>query len=66
MLKRQGVSDEQIEMMMALVQKNPELFKRIAEEIQAKIKDGKDQQQAALEVMMSHKDELQEILKGKE
>lgn len=63
MLKRQGMSNEQIEMMTAMVKKNPELFKRIAEEIKQKMDSGADQQQAAIEVMMAHKSELEDLMK---
>jgi hypothetical protein len=62
MLKAQGVPEEQIDMVLTLVNKDPELFKRIAEEIKQKTRDGKDQQTAAMEVMMAHQKEIQELM----
>lgn len=62
MLKAKGVPEDQIEMVMTLVEKNPELFTKIAEEIQAKIKGGADQMQASMEVMTKYKDEVQKVM----
>ena len=59
------VPSEQREMILKVVSENPDLFKKIAEEVQVKIKEGKDQQSAAMEVMMSHQAELQNALKPK-
>ena len=59
------VPSEQREMILKVVSENPDLFKKIAEEVQVKIKEGKDQQSAAMEVMMSHQAELQKALKPK-
>lgn len=61
MLKMQGVPDEQAEMVLKMVKQNPALFQKIAEEIKAKAAGGMDQQQAAMEVMMAHKDELSKL-----
>jgi len=62
MLKAKGASDDQIQMILALVEKNPELFQKIAGEIDAKVKGGQNQEQAAMEVMMVHQDELKQLL----
>lgn len=61
MLKAKGVPEEQADMMMDLISKNPELFKKIGEEIQQKMKQGGDQMQIAMEVMAKYKDELEKI-----
>ena len=37
MLRSQGVPDDQIDMIIAMMEKDPELFKKIAEEIQANV-----------------------------
>ncbi len=65
LLKRQlkGLPDDQIEMFITIIEKNPELFKKIAEEIQAKVNQGMGQQDAAMKVMESHRTELEAILK---
>ncbi|MCX6713222.1 MAG: hypothetical protein NTY66_03390 [Candidatus Vogelbacteria bacterium] len=64
MLKRQGVPEGQIDMVMTLVNKNPELFKQIAEEIKGKMSAGKDQQAAAMEVMLAHQAEIQKLMQS--
>lgn len=62
MLKSQGVPEDQVEKVLAIVEKNPELFKKIAAEIQEKMKSGMDQQAAAMAVMQAHQEELKKIL----
>ncbi|MEN9524070.1 MAG: hypothetical protein RL536_139 [Candidatus Parcubacteria bacterium] len=61
MLRTQGVPEAQIEMFIKMMEKNPELFKNIANEIKSKIDAGKDQQTAALEVMTKYQDELKKL-----
>lgn len=67
MLQRQlkNMPKDQAEMIMTLVEKNPELFKKIGDEIKAKTKNGIDQQTAAMSVMMAHKDEIQKAMQNK-
>lgn len=57
--KMKDVPEEQQEMILSAVEKNPEFFQKIGLEIQAKMKEGKDQMTATMEVMQSHQDELQ-------
>jgi len=64
MLKAQGVPDDQIEMITTLVNNNPALFKQIADEIQVKIKEGKDQMAASMEAMTAHKAEIEQVMKS--
>ncbi|MBI5798865.1 MAG: hypothetical protein HZB10_02960 [Candidatus Yonathbacteria bacterium] len=63
-IKRQlkGVPEVEVERIMALVEKNPELFKKIGDEIQAKVKAGRSQMAASMEVMRAHQGELQKVL----
>jgi hypothetical protein len=61
MLKRHGVPAGEVDKVVALVNKNPELFKTIAEEAQAKIKSGVKQEEAMMQVMLAHKDELEKL-----
>ena len=61
MLRTQGVPEAQIDMVITMMEKNPELFKTIAEEIQAKIKGGMDQNTASMEVMKKYEDELKKL-----
>ncbi len=65
MIKSQlkGVPDAQIDHIIGLVEKNPDLFKKIGDEIQAKVKAGRSQQAASMEVMRAHQAELQKVLK---
>lgn len=51
MLRTQGVPPAQIDLLVAMMQKNPELFKKIAEEIQEKVKGGMNQMDAGMQVM---------------
>lgn len=64
MIKRQvkDMPKEQQDMIMSLVEHNPELLKTISTEIQAKVKKGIDQQSAMMQVMMDHKTELQQAM----
>jgi len=62
MLRTQGVPEAQIDMVINMMEKNPELFKKIAEEIQAKIKGGMDQQSASMETMKKYEEELKKLV----
>lgn len=56
--KMKDVPAEQREQIMALVQKNPELFKKIGEEVEKRTKGGEPQMKATLEVMKKYRGEL--------
>ena len=45
-----------------MIEKNPQLFQTIAKEAQIKIKDGKDQMTAMMEIMQNHKEELKKAM----
>ncbi len=64
MLKKQmkGVPEAEQKKVFEAIEKNPDFFMNIAKEIEAKMKTGKDQQAAAIEVMMAHQDKLREIM----
>lgn len=52
----------QQEQIMALVQKNPELFKKIGEEVDRRVKKGgENQMKATVEVMKKYREELQAL-----
>ena len=57
------IPQEQRDQIISVVEKNPELFTNIAKEVQEKVKAGKDQQTASMEVMMKYKDELAKAMK---
>ncbi len=64
MIKRQlkGMPESEIDRIVELVGKNPEIFKKIGDQIQAKVKAGRSQQAATMEVMRANQAELQKIL----
>ena len=62
MLRTQGVPEAQIGMFIAMIEKNPELFKTIANEIQEKVKGGMSQMDAGMEVMKKHEEELKKLV----
>ena len=62
MLRAQGVPEAQIEMVLNMMEKDPELFKKISLEIQEKIKSGMDQTAASMEVMKKYEVELKKLV----
>jgi len=57
-----NVSDEQLKQVMMLVNKNPELFQKIMEEIKVKAGEGSvDQMKTAMEVMKKYEKELKDL-----
>jgi len=64
MMKNQmkGIPEAEQEKMIAMVQKNPELFQKIALEVQAQMKGGKDQMAATMEVMKKYEADLKGIM----
>ena len=61
MLRTQGVPEAQIEMLIKMMEKDPELFKKIAEETKAKMDQGIDQKTASIEIMKKYEDELRKL-----
>jgi DNA-binding phage protein len=56
------MSPAQQEQIMGLVQKNPELFKKIGEEVDRRVKKGGEpQMKATMEVMKKYRAELQAL-----
>jgi hypothetical protein len=62
MLRTQGVPEAQIEMFIKMMEKDPELFKKIALETKAKIDAGQGEQAASIEVMKKYESELKKLL----
>ena len=62
--KMKDVPDAQREQIMTLVKKDPELFKRIGEEIDRRVKGGEPQMKATLEVMKKYRTELGSIMQN--
>lgn len=58
-----NVPPAQRDMIMNMVQKNPELFKKIATEVENKKKnEGKDEMVATMEVMRKYQGELRNLM----
>jgi len=64
MLARQlkDAPQDQQDKMFGMIEKNPDLFKKIAEEVQQKMKEGKDQMTATMEVMQKHQATLRNLM----
>ncbi len=60
--KMKGVSPAEQERILALVEKNPDFFKMIGEEVEAKKKSGKSEMEATMEVMRKHQSDFQKLM----
>lgn len=56
-----GVPEEKVDKILEIIEKNPELFQKIANEIQKETVSGKDQTTASMEVMMRYQNELKDL-----
>ena len=54
---------DQADMIAAMVEKNPELFMKIAKETQDLVKGGKDQMNAMMEVSKKYRSELEQLMR---
>ena len=55
--------EDQQNKIIEAVEKNPKLFSDIAAEVKVKMDGGMGEQAATMQVMMSHRAELQELMK---
>lgn len=65
LLKKQlkgKVPEEQIDQMLAMVEKNPDYFKEMAAKIQDKMKQGMSQEEAAMEVAREDGEKLKQMI----
>ena len=58
-----NVPKDQQEMIMKLIDKNPQFFAEMAKKVKSKIDSGKPQMAAMMEVMQENKEELQKMMK---
>ena len=60
LIKRQlkDVPEAELEKMFEMIEKNPDYFKQMAEQIQAKMKEGMTQEEAAKAIMQSDQDKI--------
>lgn len=61
MFRAQGVPEAQVDMILSMMEKNPQLFESIAKEIDEKIKGGMDKNTAAMMVMKKYEQELKKL-----
>ena len=61
--KLKGVPEAEQEKLFSAIEKKPQLFQSIAVEIQQKMKGGKNQMTATMEVMKIHSDELKSLMR---
>ena len=64
MIKSQmkNVPADQQAKILSMVEKNPELFQKIAKEVQIEMKTGKNQMAATMEGMKKHQNELRGLM----
>jgi hypothetical protein len=60
--KMKDVPQEQQEKIFNAIETNPDLFQKIALEVQEKVKGGKDQMAATMEVMQKYQDDLKKVM----
>jgi hypothetical protein len=57
----QSVPPDKREKLLAMLEANPDFFKKLADEIATRVKAGEEQMSAAMAVMSVHKDQLKEL-----
>lgn len=60
--KMKDVPEEQRERLLAVMEKHPDFFKKIGDEVQKKVKGGMSEMAATMVVMREHQAELQKIM----
>ena len=60
--KMKDVPVAEQEKIFAMIEKNPDFFQKIALEVQEKMKSGKDQMTATMEIMQKYQDDLKGML----
>ncbi|OHA91397.1 MAG: hypothetical protein A2758_02980 [Candidatus Zambryskibacteria bacterium RIFCSPHIGHO2_01_FULL_49_18] len=62
--KLKDVPEAQREILTSAMERNPELFKKIGDEIKTLTKQGMSEMSASMMVMRKHQSELQKIMKN--
>jgi hypothetical protein len=60
--KMKDVPVDQQEKIFSAIEKNPQLFEKIGLEVQEKVKGGKEQTAATMEVMQKYQEELKQVM----
>ena len=61
--KMKDVPEAERDKMLELVEKNPEFFKKIGDEVQKRVKAGQSEMAATMVVMREHQSELQKLMR---
>ena len=61
--KMKDVPGPEREKMLELIERHPDFFKKIGEEVQRKVKAGQSETAATMVVMREHQSELQKLMK---
>ncbi len=61
--KLKGMPEAQQEMMMGMMEKNPDFFKKIGEEIKKRKKSGQSEMEATMVVMRENQSEFQRLMR---
>lgn len=57
------VPEAQREQLLSVMEKNPDFFKKIGEEVQKRVKAGQSEMAATMVVMRKHQSELQKMMR---
>jgi len=63
-VKMKDVPEAERERVLAMMEKDPELFKKINDEVKKKIKAGQSEMAATMVVMRQHQAEIQKLMKN--
>ncbi len=61
--KMKGVPPQEQERILGMVEKNPDFFKMIGEEVEKRKKSGQSELEATMEVMRLHQADFQKLMK---
>ena len=61
--KLKGVPQAEQEKLLGMIEKNPDLFQKIASEVQEEMKRGKDQMNATMTVVKKYENEFEKSIK---
>lgn len=61
--KLKHLPEQQRNMILGMVEKNPDFFKKIGEEVERRKKSGQGETAATMQVMREHQHEFQQMLK---
>jgi hypothetical protein len=60
--KMKGVPEAQQKQILSMVEKHPDFFKKIGEEVEKRKKSGKSEMEATMQVMREHQAEFQKLM----